>query len=193
LLDAIRARLDPVLGRPRREKNPENVTLRYRVDSEVPPVVPLRLKVEINSREHFVVLGRTTRPHRVRSPWFDGEAQVQTYTLDELLGTKLRALFQRRKGRDLFDLWVGLGMKEVDPRRVVLAFRAYMKAEGSKVTRTELERNLGEGRLESVRRGPATSPGTHGALRRSRGGSGGLGRDPAAPLTPRRRTPYRFR
>jgi len=28
--------------------------------------------------------------------------------LEELLGTKLRALYQRRKGRDLFDLAVAL-------------------------------------------------------------------------------------
>ena len=38
------------------------------------------------------------------SRWFTGAAKVLTYDLDELLGTKLRALYQRKKGRDLFDL-----------------------------------------------------------------------------------------
>jgi predicted nucleotidyltransferase component of viral defense system len=141
ILDAIRQRLDPLLGKPRRENNPSNVTLRYRVDSEIPPVVPLRLKVEINTREHFTVFGATSRPFRVQSPWFEGEARVQTYTLDELLGTKLRALFQRRKGRDLFDLWAALSTSG-DPRRIAEAFRIYMKAEGASVTRAVFEKNL---------------------------------------------------
>jgi predicted nucleotidyltransferase component of viral defense system len=142
VLDRIRARLDPLLGKPRRENNPDNVTLRYRMDSEIAPVVPLRLKVEINSREHFVFFGPATRSHSVCSPWFDGSADVQTYALEELLGTKLRALFQRRKGRDLFDLWIGLGTGGADPRRIVEAFRQYMKAEGAHVSRSTFEKNL---------------------------------------------------
>lgn len=142
LLDAIRGRLDPLLGAPRRERNPDNVTLRYRMESEIPPVVPLRLKVEINTREHFSVFGREAWPFAVRSPWFEGRAEIQTYTLNELLGTKMRALFQRRKGRDLFDLWIGLGMKTVDPQKVVQAFRRYLEAEGSKVSRDAFKKNL---------------------------------------------------
>jgi len=141
VLDAIRERLDPFLGKPRRENNPGNVTLRYRVDSEIPPVVPLRLKVEINTREHFTVFGVEMRPFRVHSPWFEGGTHVRTYALDELLGTKLRALFQRRKGRDLFDLWAAL-ITAGEPRRIVEAFRAYTKAEGASVTRAAFEKNL---------------------------------------------------
>jgi predicted nucleotidyltransferase component of viral defense system len=142
ILNAIPSRLDPLLGEPRREINPGNVTLRYRMASEIPPVVPLRLKLEINTREHFVVFGVVTWTHGVRSPWFEGEATVRTFALEELLGTKLRALFQRRKGRDLFDLWTGLETRRVDPRRIVEAFRAYMKAEGARVSRAVFEKNL---------------------------------------------------
>ncbi|MFB3779571.1 MAG: nucleotidyl transferase AbiEii/AbiGii toxin family protein [Bryobacteraceae bacterium] len=142
VLDAIRARLDPILGSPRRERNPDNVTLRYRMDSEMPPVVPIRLKVEINTREHFTVFGAASQALNVRSPWFESRADVQTYSLDEILATKLRALYQRRKGRDLFDLWMGLGMRTVDPRKVVQAFRRYIEAEGSKVTCGDFQKNL---------------------------------------------------
>lgn len=142
ILDAIRARLDPVLGAPRRERNPDNVTLRYRMESEIPPVTSLRLKVEINTREHFSVFGAHSLAFAVRSPWFEGRAEVKTYTLDELLATKLRALYQRRKGRDLFDLWVGLGLKAVDPKKIVLGFRRYLEAEGGNVSRDTFERNL---------------------------------------------------
>ena len=142
VLDAIRTRLDPLLGSPRRERNPDNVTLRYRMESEIPPVVPIRLKIEINTREHFAVFGAASHSLNIRSPWFEGRAAVQTYTLDEILATKLRALYQRRKGRDLFDLWIGVGLKPVYPKKVIHAFRRYLEAEGSKVTRKDFQSNL---------------------------------------------------
>jgi hypothetical protein len=72
--------------------------------SEILPTQPLRLKIEINTREHFSVLGHQRRPFRVASPWFTGDADIVTYQPDELCATKLRALYQRSKGRDLFDL-----------------------------------------------------------------------------------------
>lgn len=144
VMSAIRARLDPVLGAPRRENNPNNVTLRYRMASEIPPVIALRLKIEINTREHFTVFGATRRTFSVMSPWFKGQAEVGTYALDELLATKLRALYQRRKGRDLFDLWLGIEKMGADPRRIATTFRKYMDAEGSKVTKRMFEMNLAE-------------------------------------------------
>lgn len=142
LMNALRARLDPILGNPRRERSRGNVTLRYRMESEIPPVVPLRLKIEINTREHFSVFGVVERSFGIRSPWFQGKAAVKTYTLDELLATKLRALYQRRKGRDLFDLWLGVETKGVEPRRIIDTFRRYMKVEGKKVGRNTFEKNL---------------------------------------------------
>jgi len=163
MLDAIRARLDPVLGAPRRERNPDNVTLRYRMESEIPPVIPLRLKIEINTREHFSVFGAGPHPLSVRSPWFEGRAEIQTYTMDELLATKLRALYQRRKGRDLFDLWIGVAIKAVDPQRVVQAFRRYLEAEGSNVSRDAFEKNLAakiQSRVFNDDLRPLLAPGT---------------------------------
>ncbi|MYH43579.1 MAG: nucleotidyl transferase AbiEii/AbiGii toxin family protein [Acidimicrobiaceae bacterium] len=49
-----------------------------------------------------------TKTFAVDSPWFSGSAGVATYALEELAATKIRALFQRRKGRDLFDLWLAV-------------------------------------------------------------------------------------
>lgn len=98
LLSGIRRRLDPWLGTPTRDQAASSVTLLYRFDSEVPPVRRLRLKVEINTREHFAVFGYRTRRFAVATRWFTGRASVRTY---ELLATKLRALYQRRRGRDL--------------------------------------------------------------------------------------------
>ena len=102
----------------------------------------LRLKVEINSREHFSVFGFNRLPFSVDSRWFRGTADIVTYKLDELLGTKLRALYQRKKGRDLFDLAIALGDSVADPDRVAEAFIQYMARSRQPVTRALFERNL---------------------------------------------------
>lgn len=142
IVDRIRARLDPWLGEPTRDLAKATVTLLYRFQSEIPPTRRLRLKVETNTREHFTVYGHVVRPLEVTSRWFSGGADIRTYELDELLATKLRALYQRRRGRDLFDLWDGRTRGEVDPGKVVKAFGAYLDREGRRVTRAEFERNL---------------------------------------------------
>jgi predicted nucleotidyltransferase component of viral defense system len=143
-LDAIRDALDPWLGTPQRKVKPGMATLVYRFDSEDAPPVPLRLKVEINTREHFTVFDAERHPFHVTSRWFGGRAEVPTFALEELLGTKVRALYQRKKGRDLFDLALALDRTPVDPARIVLAFQWYMDAEGAHVTRAMFEMNLHE-------------------------------------------------
>lgn len=72
----------------------------------------------------------------------NGLALVPTYGLDELLATKLRALYQRKKGRDLFDLWYALNNGEVNVARVVDAFKHYMKEEDNSVTQKEFIENM---------------------------------------------------
>ena len=78
----------------------------------------------------------------MKSRWFAGSCQVTTFSLNELLGTKMRALFQRRKGRDLYDLWLGLQHQTATPRRIVTVFEAYMKATANQVSRVEYLDNL---------------------------------------------------
>jgi predicted nucleotidyltransferase component of viral defense system len=141
-LDAVRAALDPWLGHPVRSRAEHSVTLTYRFASEIAPVRPLRLKIEINTREHFAVLDWKDRPLVMQNPWFTGQANVRTYELDELMGTKMRALFQRRKGRDLFDLWLCLSRQMLEPARVLTCFNTYLDRQGLTVTRAEFERNL---------------------------------------------------
>lgn len=145
VMDAIRTRLDPWLGKPQWKQGQGRVTFYYRFESEMRPVTPLRLKVEINTREHFSVLG--TRPLRFEldSPWHAGAAEVLTYKTEELLGTKLRALYQRKKGRDLFDLSEALTrVASLDAGKVVACFVRYLENDGRRVTRTEFEANLAE-------------------------------------------------
>lgn len=76
------------------------------------------------------------------SEWKSQAPWISTYALDELLGTKLRALYQRKKGRDLFDLWWASQHKAVDLDRVVHCFGQYLGAEDRRVSRAELEENL---------------------------------------------------
>jgi len=142
VLTALHKTLDPWLGEPRRDQSEGRVRLNYRFPSEDAPPLRLRLKVEINSREHFTVFGHKKIAFAVDSRWFRGSAKIVTYELEELLGTKLRALYQRRKGRDLFDLALALETTKADPARIVQAFLEYMKREGHQVTRAQFERNL---------------------------------------------------
>lgn len=84
------------------------------------------VKIEVNITETKAVLPRVQQPFAVRSRWFDAETNVPTFQLEELLATKLRALYQRRKGRDLFDLWHVLTTRQVDDDAVVATLRHYM-------------------------------------------------------------------
>lgn len=142
VMEALRSVLDPWLGTPRWKQTEGRVTFVYRFASEDTPPINMRLKVEINSREHFAVHGFKNVPFGVSSRWFEGQCEIPTYELDELLGTKLRALYQRKKGRDLFDLAIALEQGGVDPARIVDTFAAYMEHGGHNITRALFEQNM---------------------------------------------------
>ena len=103
--DRIREALS-FLGEPKVKQKKHNNTLIFRLESEIIPVVPIHLKVEINCKEHFNVLPMQEVPFSVSNKWYNGECHVLTYQLDELVGTKLRALYQRRKGREYMEFVV---------------------------------------------------------------------------------------
>jgi predicted nucleotidyltransferase component of viral defense system len=143
-LDAVRQALDGLLGKPHYDVKQRGTTMLYRIPSEIPPVVKLRVKVEINTREHFSVLPLQKHAFALESGWFTGKCEVPTYCLDELLGTKMRALYQRKKGRDLFDLWYGITVSKANPTVIVNVFRKYLEAEGKTVSQREFRDNLAE-------------------------------------------------
>lgn len=96
-MSALRAVLDPWLGVPRWKQTEGRVTFSYRFSSEGVPPIPLRLKVETDTREHFAVLGFQKAPFAVKSRWFEGHCETPTYGFDELLAAKLRALYPRKR------------------------------------------------------------------------------------------------
>lgn len=142
IFDELRRRLDPWLGTPKREISETSMKLLYRFTSESDAAVQMRLKVEVNTQENFSVLGYRAVPFEVYSDWFSNKVNVNTFALNELLGTKVRALYQRRKGRDLFDLWYSLAHCECSPEEIVLCFSKYMEHHGVKVPRKDLVANL---------------------------------------------------
>ena len=126
ILDKLRQVLS-FLGKPIIKQKRNNNSMVFKTDSTFPPIVSIRLKIEINCKEHFTVLGLTKIPFEVKNQWFNGICNITTYQLEELIGTKLRALYQRKKGRDLFDLQKALENPNLNPDKVVNCYRAYIE------------------------------------------------------------------
>lgn len=140
-------RLRDILGfldGPKIKQKDRNTTLIFRFETEVEPVINMRLKIEINCREHDFIFGPVKKQYSVDSPWFSGAADLTTFELEELLATKVRALYQRRKGRDLFDLWYADRNADIDWPRVMQAFHQIMNNDGTPVTDKLLRLNLEE-------------------------------------------------
>jgi len=97
----------------------------YRFTSEYEEI-RMRLKLEINCKEHFNILDWVYFPFEVQSEWFSGKAEIKTYNINELLGTKLRALYQRSKGRDLFDLDYSRQNIDVNYEQIIECFKEYI-------------------------------------------------------------------
>jgi predicted nucleotidyltransferase component of viral defense system len=140
-VDAIRRAL-AWLGDCRREQTGHSMHLEFRFTPEEDSRAPLRLKVEINTREHSPLLGIRRYPFELESDWHRGKTQIASFEPEELFGTKLRALLQRRKGRDLFDLDEGLRRLEMDPHRIIASLDHYLALEGYVVTRAMAEERM---------------------------------------------------
>jgi predicted nucleotidyltransferase component of viral defense system len=111
-----------------------------------------KLKVEVNVNEVEPFAPVVMVPMQI--PDDNGGVlvmDVPSYDLNEMLGTKLRALLQREHGRDLYDLWrawevAQAGGTVVDPVKVGDAFKFYMAREGSQIPQgwvgSEVERRM---------------------------------------------------
>jgi predicted nucleotidyltransferase component of viral defense system len=106
-----------------------NNTMIYRFDTEIPPVVSMRLKIEINTREHLNVLNLQEIPFEVRNAWFSGNCNVTAYKTEEMLGSKFKALYGRKKGRDLFDLYWALTHLQIDTDKLLYCNKLYYENE----------------------------------------------------------------
>ena len=111
----------------------------YSMPSIIEPGRMLDIVIEANVTER--------KPHRavVEMPFsfpFRGkpvQTRIKGYDIHEMLGTKLRAMFQRKRGRDLFDLYWALtqSTSAIDPSEIIESFKHYMKQERTKAGRSE--------------------------------------------------------
>ncbi len=143
----VRSKLQPWLGKPQVDHKQGRVTMRFRYESTEEPVQKMKLKIEINNAEHFSVFGHQTMDFSMASDWYSGKCQITTFSIEEIMGTKLRALYQRKKGRDLFDFHcVFREFEKLSETNVIECFRKYMDYGGHKVSRAEFEMAMHEKR-----------------------------------------------
>jgi Nucleotidyl transferase AbiEii toxin, Type IV TA system len=102
VLARVREVLEPWLGHAEFLRSPVAPKLRFKTPAEdAATPSEIRVKVEINIWEIDAYDPPNEVEFRVDNPWFSGSAAVCTFSREEMLATKLRALLQRNKGRDL--------------------------------------------------------------------------------------------
>ena len=140
-VDAIRDALS-WLGKCKREQAGHSMHLVFKFTPEADAQATLKLKVEINTREHQRLFPIRRYPFAVESDWYQGQAEIASFEPEETFGTKLRALLQRRKNRDMFDLHHGLEQLTMDPDKLIACFDHYLALEGQAITRAMAEQRM---------------------------------------------------
>jgi len=130
------------LGKCKREQAAHSMHLVFKFTPEADAQATLKLKVEINTREHENLLGIKRYPLAVDSGWYQTSTEIDSFEPEEIFGTKLRALLQRRKNRDLFDLHHGLEQLALDPDKLIACFDHYLTLEGKPITRAVAEQRM---------------------------------------------------
>lgn len=151
IINAIREALDPWLGIPSWKNKHGRFVLNYKYKTSFAPNVLQNLKIEINTREHYSRFGIVEKYFAVENHWFTGATTIYCYCANELLGTKLRALYQRKKGRDLYDFWHAFKfLPEINEQEILSSFTFYLDKENFKISRASFEKNLAEKQSDPV-------------------------------------------
>lgn len=102
----------------------------------------LKLKIEINTREHQNLLGLKMYPFEVASDWHQAKTDIVSFEPEELFGMKLRALLQRDRHQDLFDLNEGLLRLGLDRDKLISCLHHYFAQEGHPISRANAEERM---------------------------------------------------
>jgi predicted nucleotidyltransferase component of viral defense system len=78
---------------------------------------------------------KKTNNCKISVAYRSGNAKIATYEVDELIATKLRALYQRRTEQNLFDLWYVTKNKLINLNRVFNIFAKYCTNDDSYFTK----------------------------------------------------------
>jgi predicted nucleotidyltransferase component of viral defense system len=154
-IDLVQTRAEPIgpvidrisrvlswLGRCKRSQAQRSTTLVFRFTPEESADELLRLKIEINTREHGSRHGLCHYPFEMECDWHRARVDIVSFDREELLATKLRALLQRNKNRDLFDLHEALLLPGLDHHCLLDCFRHYLELEGPPITRAIAEERM---------------------------------------------------
>jgi len=140
--DRVHDLLDPWLGDPEYFRSQVAPALRDKV-AAADGSSTIRLKIEINEAEIKPIDSLKALAFKVDNPWFSGAADIPTFSTEELLATKIRALLQRDKGRDLVDLAHALEIfPKLNAQRTVDMFVEYVKQKP--ILRWEAEKRMFE-------------------------------------------------
>ena len=143
ILDRLRLVLEPWLGRAQFSQSPVAPKLRFRAQAEDGSGAQIRLKLEINTREIEAFDAPAAIRFEVVNPWFSGKAAIATFSREEMLATKLRALLQRDKGRDPYDLAHALEVFErLDLDRIVGMFGRYLELSDRAISRAQAQERM---------------------------------------------------
>ena len=106
----------------------------------------MRLKIEINTREHFTVLGLTKRPLPIASRWFSGCQGRSDHLQDRRTdGNETAGTLSAQQGtRPLRPLARAdaLTQRLVNTETLIDCFKRYLSQGGNTVTREQFDRNL---------------------------------------------------
>ncbi len=114
----------------------------FKFSPEAAPATSLKLKIEVNTREQQSLYPVKKYPFEVDSGWYRAHADIVSFEAEELFGTKLRALLQRRKNRDLFDMNEGLKQVPMDSSKLLASFLHYLWIEGKSISRATAEQRM---------------------------------------------------
>lgn len=159
IIDALRGALSWLSPKPSRDRG-FNLTLKF--PFQAGSGAPRKLKVEANRGEEFSGPRTIETPFAMDSAFFKGDAVIRTYDIEELLATKLRATYQRQKGRDLYDLWYAVQQKPVDLAKTYALFTEYWaRSERPPLKRAALAQRMAANHASNVFHGviPLLRPG----------------------------------
>lgn len=142
ILEGVRHVLEPWLGQGSFAQSEIAPKLRFRTRAE-DDSADIRLKIEIQTREIEAFDSPQTISYSVENPWFTGTADIATFSREELLATKLRALLQRDKGRDLLDLANALEtFHGLNTPRIIECLGRYLERSGTPISRAQAEQRM---------------------------------------------------
>lgn len=140
LIDSVRDALKNCFDkRPTTKRTAKSIKIVYSYDSIAGG--KRKLKIEINVREIVPQLPLDNIHYEVDSEFFSGSAKIQTFQREEMIGTKIRALYQRSKGRDLFDLYQADSIS-IDWDKAVDSFKKLNIGASQKAFRANLDSKI---------------------------------------------------